>query len=530
MKTRKLKYTFVFALFLSACAMEGTCKVGEEEGCPRGAECYGGQNPRRGSLGVCAQLPEPVLCSAQAEGVSPNAVQAPLAASGGRLLFGTSLGDTEANSSLYVFDTAACAFVGSLHTGVVQGPMVALGGDALVALALGDGGPEGTGGRSGQRLALVDVGEAEPGFVYESERDCAAGDGGSSKEAVFEHGLFLMSAGSSHGQGPWRLGAPANAEDESFLVAYEPHVAKTEERCNIRNTNWDKTWRVPFSLTPVQGSGDNEFISMYGEASPDVGVWWFHEVNLSWDLRPRLKTGGFKNPSGIAGGGVVQGEEQLWLSGSGLVRLYTDDRAPERVLGEHWRTSLAAIDAEGRAYVVVQTGPESHPESHVLKRFANDTAPEEARECFVGDNSPCRKEQQCLGIESQEPQTPGLCQSAPEARSQAFSGAPVGSPLLGQPLEGRAPEVYLLTTSGKVLVFRADSLRLLREVELGIEVSPTAQPVLVGRMLWAVGTSGEIRGLEVGSEGLSRAARWPKAFRDNCNTSSMHSGALVHCF
>ena len=348
--------------------------------------------------------PSPPKCVAQVEGLSPNAVSAPLATTNGRLLFGTSLGDTEANSSLYVFDTTACALLGSLHTGAVQGPMVALGGDALVALALGRGGPA---GRNTPCLALVDVEGAKLGFIYDnSSMDCAAGVGGSSANAVFDKGLFLVKRGNKYGVDNWRLGAPANAGNASFLVAYEPHTSTTARRCNTATCGcWGDTTRdtgapiSPFLLTPVQGIGlDNlkDFITIHETTSTWARSWFFCETCLDWDLWHNEELQTFRNPSGLAGGGIVNDREQMWLSGNGLQRIYWSEK-PEVVLGEHWRTSPAAIDGTGRAYVVVQTGAQSHE----LQRFANNIAQGEARECVVGDDSPCRNWQGCMGIGSQ---------------------------------------------------------------------------------------------------------------------------------
>ena len=118
-------------------------------------------------------------------------------------------------------------------------------------------------------------------------------------------------------------------------------------------------------------------------------------------------------------------------------------------------------------------------------------------------------------------------------RSTLFEGAPVGSPILGEPLPGGEAEVYVVTTTGRVLAYGVELGEPLWTYDLGIrKVAPMAQPVLYGDTLWVVGTRGEIRGIRVGSHGLSRTAQWPKAFRDNCNTSSRLStlATLPSCF
>jgi len=55
MKARKPAYALVLALLAHSCVLENTCTVGEEASCPAGAFCYGGERPRKGSLGICTQ-------------------------------------------------------------------------------------------------------------------------------------------------------------------------------------------------------------------------------------------------------------------------------------------------------------------------------------------------------------------------------------------------------------------------------------------------------------------------------------------
>jgi len=116
--------------------------------------------------------------------------------------------------------------------------------------------------------------------------------------------------------------------------------------------------------------------------------------------------------------------------------------------------------------------------------------------------------------------------------SPPFEGAPVGSPILGEPLPWREPQVYLVTTTGQVLAYGTELGWPLWVHDLGINIASTAQPVLSGDTLWVVGASGEIRGIRVSSDGLNRKAHWPKTFRDNCNTSSRLStpDTLPSCF
>jgi hypothetical protein len=130
-------------------------------------------------------------------------------------------------------------------------------------------------------------------------------------------------------------------------------------------------------------------------------------------------------------------------------------------------------------------------------------------------------------MDTGRPDLGSLCQNVPEWRKNLLQGPSVGSPLLGHPggtsQDSASPaEVYVVTTTGTVQAFDTTTATLEpRWVQnLGIRISPTAQPVLVGSTLWVVSSSGEVRGVQVNSNGLSRSAQWPKAFRDNCNSSS----------
>jgi|GEM_PF-2427820 len=695
MKTKKIGYVtagYVTALtlLLSSCSMtspEHTIGIGNDE------EVLAAPPEEQ-------QEPPParLLCSGQLEGVAEDAVRTPLAVSKGRLLVGTSAGEGEANSSLYVFDTADCRLAGQLHTGAVQGPMVAMG-DEYVALALGGGGAE---ERESPRLSLVELKEEAPGFAYKKEMDCPQGEGGSAPNALFDKGLVVHQIGTRPDRSDWILAAPANAGEKSRLLAYAPHETDAADRCVARlNPQYsDKKLNAPIGLTPIQGDvavdGKTQLMSIHETNSAWVGKWvlpdesvWkdiqvqnkcpYHPrlaqdrrdgafVSPMWEDDPRLdgtcesalSTAGKKevvqtrcppgngitavprpvtctgegeldprsgrppcwftwgegegvlvgtmniitpfttpefydcsvreypphpsfvwgpvieyippapalccgkfrdkppyqwrqwaraesamhaSPSGIAGSGGV-----VWLSGEGLQRQNWSG-GTTTVLGAHWRTSPAVIDDASRAYVVVQT----EANSYELWRFQSGISQGLADPCVVGDDTPCGKQYQqyqvsfkfesCLGIDSQAPGSPGVCQFRPQARSLPFTEAPVGSPLLGQPREGAPPEVYLVTTAGTVLAFGFPKepstaaeldlpFELLWKAKLHIRVSPEAQPVLAGGMLWVVGEGGQIRGVQVDSDGLNRKARWPKAFRDNCNTSSMLSSAsaLPGCF
>jgi len=399
-----------------------------------------------------------VLCSHNLTGLANTSVTQPLAMSAKRLLFGTSLGETEADSSLYVFDTAACTLVGSLHTGTVQGPMVALGDTGRVAVAIGSHGPP---GREGQRLSLVDV-SAKPDFVH-ANRDCGG-------NFVFDQGLSLLDMADASTGTPWRLMAPANRPvwDDARLAVYTPDAESNH--CDWYE--WTSyCFRAPMSrdtnkavvgVCETQGSPSETFIQ--GRV--------FDATKGIWEFGPAAMLGfSLKEVSPLA---VV--EKNFWVK----------DLSFE---------SPVAVDSQGRVYFAIKPGGS---DGYHLRL-----------EVPLSENK-----------------------GHFEANSVPFDGAPVGSPILGEPMAGGEGKVYLVTTTGRVLAYGAELGEPLWTHNLGIHISPTAQPVLSGDTLWVVGAQGEIRGIRVGGHGLNRMAQWPKAFRDNCNTSSRLSTPtnLQSCF
>ncbi|MCL2012692.1 MAG: hypothetical protein FWG75_07905 [Cystobacterineae bacterium] len=465
-------------------------------------------------------------CSAQVEGLSANAVKAPLAFSNGFLTFGSSMGAgaLAADNALYFVDAEACELHSNVHVGAVQGPMVVLGHSGQIALALGEGGPP---GRSTPRLSVVNAPQAHaaPGFSNNSEMDCVPGTGGSHPEALFDKGLSLIM---DNPNGPnWYLAAPANSalEGESRLMVFGPNIQRLEGRCIEEDKMAQPPVSERFTLTPLHyvGYGDiyGHNIASFHEAK--LNRWWFCENCAFNPSDAQTYDMALKKPSGAAVGRysapttVQEPYEYLWLSGDGL--LYADYfLGMETVLQE--RTSPAVVDSQNRAYVAVGTRS-----GHEMWRFSEI--------CFVGDinNNPCRPGNQplrippedCFGLNGDKSLGAiGLCR----ASSVSFDEDFVGSPLLGERAPGSPySEMYVVSTNGTVLALEVDSLGPLWVQSLGMRVLPTAQPVLVphphgGGTLWVVGAQGQVRGLRVNSPGLSRTAIWPKAFRDNCNTSS----------
>jgi hypothetical protein len=167
-----------------------------------------------------------------------------------------------------------------------------------------------------------------------------------------------------------------------------------------------------------------------------------------------------------------------------------------------------ALDAGGRAYVVVESTIDG--KNYEFRRYAhNMTSYKDLQKFWV-----VPKDQNNLNV------------------------PPVGSPILGEPRGNSPAEVYVVMTNGTIYAFDAESLtlrwtrQLLRSNGQPLDIAPTAQPVLHGNRLWLVSTQGELRGIVVNSNGLSKTAQWPTMHRDNCNSNSHVSTAisLPSCF
>jgi len=394
-------------------------------------------------------------------GLANNAVTQPLAVSGRRLLFGGA-------SNLYAFNTA-CTSTGtvpSLATGAVQGPMVVLGDTNQVAVATsGVGGPS---LRNTPRLALLKVAETNPTFAFFYTQDCARYTANNTTTATYEQGLALLSfPGVSPGI-PWRLVAPANntADNQTRLVAYVP-FASAGELSTAVTTRCQSSAAVPRSfLAPMVQKADGTVWGAYSASAANsvcLQTWGFDATATTpyWTTPGAIEERSIDAPSFMA-----IADNNMWIGS--------------------FSTSPSAVDHSGRAYAISFTGGNS-------------------RLVVLGE--------------------------PPSSSNAAFSSRTVGSPLLGEPMENGTREVYVVSTDGRVLAFEAQSLGLLWTEPLlnannrPLSVAPNAQPVLVANAhgsgtLWVVGTRGEVRGVRVASKGLSRLAQWPKALRDNCNTSS----------
>jgi len=297
----------------------------------------------------------------------------------------------------------------------------------------------------------------------------------------YERGLSLLSFPATSGSGtPWRLAATANgaSDNQTRLVAYI-----LEDEASPRCVS-SPEFPFPASI-PTAQKANAEVVSVHifhlSEFYRAVRLWHF-EGN-AWTLTQTfLNSTPIGNPTSMA----IAGENTVWLT-------------------DIFEASPVVVDSRGRAYFV---GKNAGSRGYQLQRYAA-----EAELGYWG--------------------------AQPEATSVELSTPPVGSPLLGEAMGEQPEEVYVVTTGGKVLAYRAERLgEPLWTESLGFNILPEVQPVLVadtqggGGTLWLIGAGGQIRGLRVGSAGLNRTAHWPKAFRDNCNTGSrqVNAGNMPGCY
>jgi hypothetical protein len=273
----------------------------------------------------------------------------------------------------------------------------------------------------------------------------------------YSSGLSLIESGAADGTGNWIFAAPSNgAGAATQLMSYEAN--KPLARC-AESDELDNSFSVPTAQ-----ASNGEVLGIYSSAMSTP----FYQGR--WEYARSILT---NSP----GEWKLISSNTTFISGSpSWIAIFNDTV---------WRyssasTGPAAVDSQSRVYVA----------------NAKDGRFQLQRRAWSG--------------------------GTPKESNILFDEAPVGSPLLGEPVSGKPAdtEVYVVTVGGKVRAFHAESLELLWEEALDISISREAQPVLVGNTLWVAGEEGQVRGVRVGSNGLNRDAQWPKAFRDNCNTSS----------
>ena len=400
-----------------------------------------------------------------------NDVKPPLVFANGHLVFA-------AGTELHVFETGTCSIAGILLTGTVRGPMVALGDGTLAIATTGRGGPR---GRWTPRLLMVNAAAEPPVFMQNPEEDCAIGMAGTHSAAYFERGLSLMSLS------PLRYAAPAETATDSVLVAYTPFAAAAQ-RC-VGSGTIDR----PFALTTAQ-TDKNEVLVAYGSLYGNTlktlvfdGSQW---KNGNWTAN--------SVSTGTLNGVALDSDGDVWLSAdtastmAALQAWRQWDPNPIQPYGgpNSYNFFPAVLDSQGRAYVVNYNMQAKEYQLHLINTINSSNN---------------------IGVTIPTGNATGM----------------VGSPLLGQPPSGNNAdaEVYVISNNGRVFGYKSSDLSRLWTVDLGFVISNTAQPVLVphvdgGGTMWVVGFEGQVRGIRVNSHGLNRSSPWPKAFRDNCNTSN----------
>lgn len=445
-----------------------------------------------------------------------EAVWQPPVLVGEKIAFGTSVPTGgPAYNSVYFVDKN-CRPVSSHPTGAVQGPMVALGGSGKLALAVEGGTPllcppkdYRPGEETASRLLLL----GPAGRIYERSMDCIHNAVDAHYSASFDKGLSLVSwpLGWPDGKAlEWVLSAPLNASEGglSQIIAYSPNVENVLARCI---SHYPYGFPSPLSVAPVwtgKGGADGSGIGATAYIGGDTGLISFFsfdggrfypvgtEASIASPFPAPMK------PKALSWGG----SEQLWAhfgggiaTNFGSLLWYDSLEQLGRGIGYAW--TPAAVDSLGRAYAIETWTLNAG--SQTLHRFdANDR---------VGSSWAF----------------PGV----------GTVGYVVGSPLLGEARPGSEAEVYMVTNLGMVLAYNAETLTELWRFNAFPEANPPtriasdAQPLLEGNTLWLVGTRGEVAGVRVNSDGLSRSALWPKHLHDNCNTGNqgVNTYNLIEC-
>jgi hypothetical protein len=350
--------------------------------------------------------------------------------------------------------------------------MVVLGDTAQVAVATALSGEQ----AAFSQLRMVDATAEGLGFAAGANSCIPAADLFAS--ANFNQGLSLLSLQDSTGT-PWRLVAPAN----DLLYAGHRLLAYTPWGAGAASCSYSEAVPNPF-LAPVVQRANEKVLGLY--LNPDPNAIQIESVMRTWVF----------DPSNALSAWTLEPFENHYVTSTPSFMAIADCSGPC-----------------GGGYDFVDVGNESV-----------GTAP--SAWAIVDANERYAVFRTAIGNGYQ------LRRNSVSYLTSSFDAAPVGSPLLGQPAQGsNATAIYVVTVGGVVQAFRWGSspLQLLPQhlwtENLEISVDPKAQPVLVPNAegsgtLWVVGTQGEIRGIRVDSHGLHRTAHWPKALRDNCNTSS----------
>jgi len=456
--------------------------------CPPGWTCH--------PDGLCR--PDDLLVTWKDTGLSGTTL--PLAWTGGRLVIGTSAGNT---GQVHFFNPSGGALSSSADVGALTG-LATVGNSGRVVFT------------NMHRISGMDLAST-------LGNACARSDGILTHNASFPYGPTLLSVGNDDGTGNWRFAVPVVdtqgfAWNDHRLLAYLPSAADLANRC-VQTTEFQWGPAAPLAWLPGVSTAQPQLVVLQRQIAGERDDHHLGSVRI-WDntasaWTANVSTREFELVFTRVIGMAVD-KDNVWIAAQSndVSRLH---RGPRLGGIQGFQTSVTfcsppALGTDGSAYVVVQPAPDCEPpvvcpnKDYEIHRYRPDMSGGYNHFPLIGTLS-----------------------------QQAF--AAVGSPLLGQPVGSNPAEVYVVTTGGTVHAFRADTLaplwvvRLLNSANQPIRVHPTAQPVLNGNRLWVMGTQGELRSVLVNSNGLSRSARWPKMHRDNCNSNShLTTSASVNCF
>jgi hypothetical protein len=391
--------------------------------------------------------------------------------------------DNSGNGHVHFYNLRDGTVRDSWNVGSITG-LVSLGDSGRVAIA------------AHEHVFVMDSG----GNIVDSIQlsSCLESAGISGVNARPLHGLSLFSIVNDKGIGSWRFVLPA-IDTVGFnhrLLAYLPSATNggVPSNCSVTSAYVFEPV-APLVVTPTSRVLSLRILN----SNASVGIWNWTETDSKWDNSEGALDGFFASASSAMG--VAGCDNRFWAT---VKYVTTKNLLRSNPEGEtHFLVSVSdvgavALDAAHGAYVVVQSAVNGNP--YQLRRYL-DSGAYEAPDKLVE-----------IEMETKVP--------------------PVGSPILGEPIGNSPAEVYVVMTDGSVHAFEAESFKPLWTRRLGINIAPTAQPLLHGNRLWVIGTQGELRGVAVNSNGLSKEAEWPTMHRDNCNSSSHISTAetLPSCF
>ena len=502
MEAPKLTCIFVLALWLCGCQLHGTCTLGDEAGCPEGAFCYAGQKAKAGDVGVCTRsntLPEGGNPPGE-EGKSPGEEAKPPEKEG-------ESPDEEEVDEVVAKRLACSAQTEGLLANAVTQPLVRAGKHLVFASSVGEGAtPENNslyffdtaacalhsrvyvGTLTGPMVALggsgriaIAVGTGKPpeqqdvSHLYLADAKARLENTVSPTiDGTYEHGLSLLGIGNADGTDEaWFFAASKYARNwmtGEYNSCLTAYFPNKDKPMERLRDSSPQSRRFRAPLSHIASSPDAWTVLTHAGAASSAFVqsYWDFGLSAGWSSAASSLRQGYLFWMAIAG-------EEAWENA-----FLSQESSP------------AVIDEQRRAYAVDTTAAGN---AWRLQRFE-------------------------WGVDTAQ------------AWSPLFDEAPVGTPLLGEPLPHGAAEVYVVTEKGTVLAFNAESLALLWKAPLRMEVSRKAQPLLAEGNLWVVGMQGQVRALRIESTGLSHKAHWPKAFGDNCNTSSklVRPSNMPSCF